>query len=74
MSNHNVGDLVMGVNIDNKRVLGMIKKIKREGTELLFQVEWTSHDEWYYEHNINAFLLILQRYMSEREANTNARA
>jgi hypothetical protein len=74
MSNHKVGDLVMGINIHNKRILGVIKKIKREGRQLLFQVEWTSHDEWYYEHNINAFLLILKKYMSEREANANARA
>lgn len=65
---HNIGDLVMGVNMDDDHILGMIKKKKLSYSELKYQVEWANDlhcDQWYVESNINAFKITFDEYMRE---------
>lgn len=56
---HKIGDLVMGININRQRVLGVIKAKKLSvNNELKYQVEWANNlycDLWYGENYINCY-------------------
>lgn len=69
MNDHNIGDIVMGVNAYEEKVLGIIKAIDPDGEEYNYQVEWANDlhcDEWYGESNMFAFKETYQEYMNEQ--------
>ena len=66
MSDHKVGDLVMGVNADDDNIIGVIKAKKISENEFTYQVEWANDlhcDQWYKETNVNAFKMTFEKYM-----------
>ena len=67
---HKVGDLVMGVNLDDDHILGVIKKKKISQNDLTYQVEWANDlhcDQWYKESKVNAFKRTFDEYMRRKK-------
>ena len=70
---HNIGDIVMGVNQNNEKILGMIKTIDIESddrSQWFYQIEWANDlhcGEWYRDSNVIAFKITIQNFLDGKE-------
>jgi hypothetical protein len=59
MSNHKIGDMVMGLNNNREVIIGAIRKvIDRDNKEPAYKIWWCDGedlDEWYYEQEVTLF-------------------